>query len=286
MSDSPDPSLDLARQLTAAEIKKTNLEIANMERPRRDLMKYGPFITSLVAVLGLIINSIQTQQARAFEMEQNYRNQSLAETQRLHNQLRTDKEQLLQFMSDDKFSTARVVFLLDDLNAILSQLSSREHLFKGNSNETSEHQKVTDLLQMIIWQLAFDQERHIDFDVQALQRWPQYKDFWIANGPSHHLLLSKKHHTAILNLYSKDGACIEGLEWDDKRRLFVTTHSERQCEQGVFPALVVAFKLRLQIMKQAGKLDFVKDEIEQFSALTNGSKIAKSFARELLPETR
>ena len=145
---------------------------------------------------------------------------------------------------------------------------------------------MTDLLQMIIWQIAFDQERHIDFDVQALQRWPQYKDFWIANGPSHRLLLSKKYYTAILNSYSKDGACIEGLEWDDKRRLFVTTHSERQCEQGFFPALVVAFRLRLQIMKQAGRLDFVKEEINQFSALTNGSKIAKSFERELLSETK
>ena len=139
---------------------------------------------------------------------------------------------------------------------------------------------------MIIWQIAFDQERHIDFDVQALQRWPQYKDFWIANGPSHHLLLSKKYYTAILNSYSKHGACIEGLEWDDKRRLFVTTHTERQCEQGIFPALVVAFKLRLQIMKQAGKLDFVKDEIDRFSALTNGSKIAKSFETEMLRETK
>jgi hypothetical protein len=286
MSDSPKTSLDLARELIAAETKKTELEIAGMERPKRDVMKYIPVITTLVAVIGLIINSIQTQQARAFEMDQNYRRQSLAETQRLHSQIRTDKEQLLQFMSDDKFSTARVVFLLDDLNAILSQLSSREDLFKGDSNEILERQKVTDLLHMIIWQLAFDQERHIDFDMQALQRWPQYKDFWIANGPSHHLLLSKKYYTAILNLYSKDRACIEGLEWNDKLRLFVTTHSERQCEQGIFPSLVVAFKLRLQIMQQAGRLDFVKDEINQFSALTNGSKIAKSFERELLSETK
>jgi hypothetical protein len=286
MSDSPKTSLDLARALIAAKTRKTNLEIAGMERPKRDVMKYIPVVTGLVAVLGLIINSVQTQQARTFEMDQVYRSQSLAETQRLHNQLRTDKEQLLQFMSDDKFSTARVVFLLDDLNSILSQLSSREDLFKAKSNETLERQKITDLLQMLIWQVAFDQERHIDFDVQALQRWPQYKDFWIANGPSHHLLLSKKYYTAILNSLSTDGACIQGLEWNDRLRRFVTTHSERQCEQGVFPALVVAFKLRLQIMKEAGRLDFVKDEIAQFNALTKGSKIAKSFERELLSETK
>ena len=136
MSNSPNPSSDLARELTAAEIKKTNLEIASMERPKRDLLKYSSVVTSLIAMFGLIINSFQTQQARAFEMDQNFRSQSLAETQRLQNQLRTDKEQLLQFMSDDKFSTARVVFLLDDLNAILSQLSSREDLLKGNSKET------------------------------------------------------------------------------------------------------------------------------------------------------
>jgi hypothetical protein len=100
------------------------------------------------------------------------------------------------------------------------------------------------------------------------------------------LLLSKKYYTAILNSLSTDGACIQGLEWNDRLRRFVTTHSERQCEQGVFPALVVAFKLRLQIMKEAGRLDFVKDEIAQFNALTKGSKIAKSFERELLSETK
>src|SRR4051794_33822879 len=105
MNDSPNPSPDLAKDLIAAKIKKTNLEIASLERPKRDVMKYIPVLTSLVAVLGLVINSFQTQQARAFEMDQNYRSQSLAETQRLQNQLRTDKEQLLQFMSDDNFST-------------------------------------------------------------------------------------------------------------------------------------------------------------------------------------
>jgi len=280
------PDLD---ELIRAQISKTNLEIADLKHPRRDPLKYIPFVTTLVAVIGLLISSYQTHQARLDETEQNQRNlvltaksQSLAEAQRLQNQIRADKLELLQFISDDSFSTARVMFLLDDLTGLLEQLSNREDLFGTHSNLGPESQQIADLLQTITWQVRFDQERHIDFDVQALHRWPAYKDFWIANGPSHHLLLSKKYYTAISNEYSKDTDCIEGLDFHDQRRIFVTTSASKQCETGLFPVLVVGFKQHLEIMNKAGKKDFVKNEVEQFASLTNGCKIAKRLEKEIL----
>lgn len=289
MMDSVDPPRDLDGELTRAQIAKTNLEVAELERPKWDPVKYVPFITTLVAVIGLLINSCQTHQARLEETEQNQRNlvvaaksQSLAEAQRLQNQIRADKLELLQFISDDTFSTARVMFLLDDLTSLLDQLSNREDLFGTGSNPGPERQQIADLLQTIAWQVRFDQERHIDFDVQALHRWPAYKDFWIANGPSHHLLLSKKYYTAISNEYSKDTDCIEGLDFHELRGIFVTTSASKQCETGLFPVLTVGFKQHLEMMKKAGKEDFVRNELDQFALLTNHGKVARWLEKQVL----
>jgi transcriptional regulator with XRE-family HTH domain len=287
VEDLKSPSPDLDSELIKAEIAKTNLEITELQHPMRHLLKYIPVVTTFFAVVGLVITALQSHTARFDEMERNQknqllvaRNQSLGEVQSLQSQIRADKEELLKFISDDKFSTATVIFLLDDLKGLLNQLSNREDVFGVPANVDLEREQIADLLQTIAWQLSFDQERHIDFDVQALLRWPRYQEFWIANGPSHHLLLSKKYYSAISNSYSNDRDCIEGLDFDHQRGIFTTTSANKHCETSIFPALVVGFKQHLEIMKKAGKVEFVRNELNQFAALTNRCKIAIRLEKE------
>jgi hypothetical protein len=289
MSGPPPPPTDLRRELTKAQIQKMNLEIAELTHRRRNPLKYIPVVTSLVAVIGLVVTVMQSYCARTDELRRNQENQVLAaktqslnEAQRLESQIRTDKEELLRFISDDKFTTARVMFLLDDLNGLFNQLSNRADVFGSKTNADLERQHIADLLQTITWQVSFHEDRHIDFDVQALNRWPLYRAFWIENGPSHHLLLSSKYYTAISSTYASERDCIEGLGFDEQRRIFISSSANKQCETGLFPTLVGAFKYRLEMMKKAGKEDFVRNELQLFASLTNHCKTAAWLEKELL----
>lgn len=252
----------LEEDLLAAQLKKTNLEIAELKKPKRSrTATYVPLITTLVAVGGLVFTIYQAQEATkkdnaARVLSENARQaeQTSDRINRIEAQVRGDKERLLQFSADPKMSTASVVFLLDDLTGLIENLPRRD----------DERKKVTDVLGMVVWELGFDETRHIDFDVQALQRWPAYKEFWMLNGPAHHLLLSKKYYPAISEAYARDSLCVRTADFDEKRRIFISPQGNKECDYGIFPVLVNGFKAHLEIMKAANDQERLKNEVLAF----------------------
>lgn len=173
------------------------------------------------------------------------------------------------------------MFLLDDLNTLLDQIEKGYALSQEVSNPDLERQKTTDLLQMIAWQIRFDEERHTDFDVQALQRWEPYKSFWVKNAPAHHLLLSKKYETAMSNAYLSDARCIQALYYDYNRGVYVSGDKEHKvCENGIFPVLLVGFKAHLQVMEDTKQTEWVSNEIEEFGRLTDKAPVAVKFKQD------
>jgi hypothetical protein len=214
-------------ELVSTQISKTKLEIKELEKPKRTwIATYIPLITTLVLVGGLVFSIYQAQEASkkgdADRIQSENARQVEQTKERLNKieaQVRADKERLLEFYSDKKLSNAWVVFLLDDLSGLIAQLPGRD----------DEEKKVTDLLGAVVWELGFDERWQIDFDLQALQRWPAYKAFWMNNGPAHHLLLSKKYYPAIANEYSRDAVCVKTLNFDEKRRIFTAPRADNGC---------------------------------------------------------
>lgn len=90
----------LQDKLTEAEIKKTKLETDYLEHPWKDFAKYLSLLTSFVAVVGLVLTSYRSEATNA-------RNESLSRAQHIQAQIRADKDQLINFITDKNFSTAR-----------------------------------------------------------------------------------------------------------------------------------------------------------------------------------
>lgn len=75
---------------------------------------------------------------------------------------------------------------------------------------------------------------------------------------------------------------VDARQWTSRSIIFVTTSANKQCETSLFPVLVVGLKQRLEVMKEAGREDFVKSELDQFASLTNRCKIATRLKTDLL----
>ena len=270
-------------RISETELEKLNLEIENLKRQSKlgyRLAIYVPLITTLVAILGLFLTIWQARKAESKERENRYLNDTLTRQQQererlseIQTQIRIDKEQLVEFETDNKISPTRVVFLLDDLGELVERLPKRD----------IAERKVTDVLIISVWRLPFDTQRDIDFDVQALQKWPPYKKYWQDDSASHSLLLSKKYYTSIAHAYEQNPDCIKKMDFDDHRRLFVSASTDKTCERGLYPVLLFGLQVHLEIIKESNNLSLMRDEIRIFSELTKDSPMARRFAADYLP---
>lgn len=267
---------------TRAQTEKINLEIEKLKQHGKWddwITKYIPLITTLVAVGGLVFSFWQAQKSQNKEREDRYLNETLMRQEqekeranRIRSQIRADKEQILEY---DKISIARFAFVLDDLNSLVGQLPEGD----------PETQNITKLLVDLAWEFRFNEEKEINFDVQALRRWPHYREFWKTNAPAHRDLLYR-YLQAMRRIYAQDPLCIKNLDLDEDKGVYVSRHENKACEEGFFPILLFGFQEHLQAIKETNDSGLLEKEISEFSELTGNSLYAQRLPQILEAHAR
>jgi hypothetical protein len=192
---------DLDHTLAVAQLEKLTLEIENIRQSRKlgtRLAVYIPVITTFIAVAGLVISVVQVQRAHTKDIEEREKTrieESKNRINRIQSQMRTDKEQLLDFLTNEKISINRVSFLLKDLNTLIEQLPE-----PGN-----ERTDVAVLLDRIVEELRFDDPRLVSFDRVALT-WPEYSKYHLQDR--NYDILVDKYYPMLRSIVQKDGRCI------------------------------------------------------------------------------
>jgi hypothetical protein len=256
---------DHARQKAEAELTKLNLEISSLRRRNspwvENFVKIVPVVTTIIAVMGLGFTIWQALQAQREE-----------HISKLQSQVRTDKEQILDFITNDKITPVRVAFLIDDLNSLSRQLSDSE----------AEKQIVTEQLMRVVWELPFDSRRDFDFDTSAMRRWDNFRQFWKSYPDSHHLFLARKYYPSLTRLHLKEAPCLEKLDFAEGVRVVTYANAGMACSEGVINASIDAFEEHLKLMKEASQPDRIRIELEEFKKATNNPGFADRLARGYL----
>jgi hypothetical protein len=256
---------------TSEQLKQLSLEIKSLtQRSEREnkLLKYTPAITALLAVAGFFFTVWQAQRNDSLQREERTKER----INRIQSQIRADKEQIVEFISDNKISTVRVAFLLSDLNSLISQLPQRE----------PEMQDVTKLLADAAWDLRFDEQRHIDLDVLALRRWPDYRRSWSSNQDSHRVFLSQKYYPPMARIHAQDPQCVENLRYSEEAARYVSRGVDRECEDGLFPILLYGLAEHFEVLKEAGNRELLSKEIWELVQMTNNAAFTQQLSTTYL----
>jgi hypothetical protein len=264
MEESKQWEENISDAIARAQLQKLSLEIEGMRNKSKwddRVARYIPLITTLVAVIGLSLSVWQSHLAQ----QKVYLEQERERLNKIQSVLRADKEQLLEFIKDDKITATRMVFLLGDLNSVIEQLPQPE----------SERAGVTDLLVNLVKDCNFNDPRHINFDIQAMQHWPGYSDYWKRNIEAHNDLFNR-YRAALLTLHDEDPPYFETIEYaNGYYKLKAKTEASRTLR---FVKLVEGYRLHLRTLEQLEDKENWARQVEGFNlALKNPSLTKKLF---------
>ena len=134
----------------------------------------------LIAVVGLLLGNIR------FKNEQ-----ELERKIKIQNQVCTDIDQLLQFTNNESQTLSKVLFLLEDLNSIISY---------GNYKK----ENVTTILSEIILNDSdFDNLKHVRFDSITIEHWPDYSEH-LKKSPDLHDFIIYKYFQSLRHFHDKE----------------------------------------------------------------------------------
>lgn len=258
---------DINASLSVAQLEKLNLEIKNLKRHSTwedRLLKSLPMIATFVAVAGFFFTVWQAQHNIVLARQE----QEKERINKIQNQIRSDKEQLLEFITNNRISSVRAEFLIDDLKSLVQQLPKDE----------LETQSITNLLKRVAWELPFDEDRHINFDVSALKLWPNFRKLWSFNPGAHHGFLARKYYPRMEAIHAQDPLCVESMDYDEGTFTFNSAGNNPSCQEGLFPVLTFGFREHLEVLKETNNSELLRREIEEFAKLTHNSPLAKKLS--------
>jgi len=277
---------DLERQKLRLEIIDLKHQISRLGR----MVKVIPVLTTLVAVGGLVFSFYNAESARRTESEkrsqeskERERNNELDRINKVQAQIRSDKEQILEFLITDKISPIKAGFLVEDLTIQTEQLPPAEKAKREDLGQTRDEAKnaITELLRRIAWDLPFDQKRDFLFDVQALRRWSSFRQSWIDNEGSHELFLARKYFPRIQKVRAENGPCIEKLDYIENTTRLDYSKAGRPCQEDLIDALIYSLRERLQAMKLSNQSTLFEKTLGEFGKFTNNPAFAKKLAENL-----
>lgn len=275
------------------ERRKLALEISDLEYQHSRIgrfVKLVPVLTTLVAVGGLVFSFYSVQRAQKAESEKRYaelndrlRNDALDRVNRIQAQIRSDKEQILEFGINDRISSIRAGFLMEDLQSLIEQLpkpGSETATAQLRDTQKKAEETSAELLRRIAWDLSFSEKRHFDFDVQALRRLNSYKQSWIDNPDAHHLFLVNKYFHRIQKLREENAACVEKLDYEGNTTILTYKDAATTCNEDLINAWIYGFGEHLRAMKAADQALLLYREVLELSKFTN-SRFAEKFSAKL-----
>lgn len=260
--------------------RKLELEVNELESKEKGYNKfltYIPYITTIVAVVGLTLTAAgyfndrqkereaNEKEGQARIEEQNIRAENLKREQRIRdeNQIRNNVDQL--FNSKEEQPAAKVPYLLDELARLIKRAEEPEVL----------KQKVTETLVRFISRDAEQlTPRHIRTDRYALEYWPDYKEY-LKKHPEDNAFILDNYVEAFVNVYKKDPKYFSSII-DYKDSGFYLKPEDRRAESGTFfwfEELVMGFSMHLKMEGIAQEdIDYY---IEQFQNEIKNPQLTK-----------
>lgn len=236
--------------------EKLQLEIGELKRKnnwRTELGQSIPFLTTLVAVVGLIFSMVQNQIARKNEL-----------MLRDEEHLRSDMDQLLTLDVSKQTSIGKVSFLFDDLNQLVNRLAGRRKV-------VSEA-----IIRFIKEDCDFDNLRHIHVDIEAIQNWEDYKEH-LRKTPSDQEFIFYKYIQAFRRIHEEHPSYFESIVYNSTSGFSVTNYTD-ELRYLRFLALIRGFSLQLREVTNAERR--VRLEKQLAEALKNLVLIKQLYATD------
>ena len=155
-----------------AQLQKLNLEIEDLRAERNweeRIARFIPIITAVISIAGFLWGVVLFRN----QQEKDRITREADQISRDMNQYRTSYEQLLQFSSNQNMSVARVLSLRQDLDALIDSLYPAEK--NPKENQIQKDRLRASIYDLISKDFDFTQTRQVQFDIAALQNWPDYK---------------------------------------------------------------------------------------------------------------
>lgn len=251
---------------TKLQNEKLMLEIHDLRRRGslgERIGKVVPMVAAFVAVGGFFFTLWQAQKNDVAARESQERDR----ISKIQSQIRADKEQILDFITSDKISAVRCAFLVDDLSSLLEQLP----------NKDVETERITDLLSKVVWEINFEEQRHINFDAFTIEKWTALRQRWKSDPEAHHGFLARKYYPRMAQVRRENPKCVESLDYDERRYTFTSADNSKACLEGPFPVLTYGFNEHLELLKEIADPQLLKRELEEFKKLTNNAPVAQKF---------
>lgn len=244
------PNNNLQASIEALQQEKLQLEIKEL-RVKSNLTTQVtqsiPFITTLVAVSGLIFGMYQNRIARRNEL-----------MLRDEEHLRSDMDQLLTLQVDKQSSVGKISFLFDDLNQLINRRPDRR-------------KPISDaIIRFIKEDCDFDNLRHVHIDIEAIQNWADYREH-LRKASGDQQFIFYKYRQALRRIHDEDPSYFETIEYDSTSGFRVTGYTD-ELRYLRFLALVRGFSLQLdELNDEEWKLALVQQfkEAVRNPVLTN-----------------
>jgi len=102
--------------LAAKQKQKLDLEIEDLSKRNR----WTPIVATLLGVAGFFFTVIQFQCQRSYEQQKDQVGKEVEQLARFQNQIRADIDEVLRSAHDQGPTTARVLFLLEDMQTVMN----------------------------------------------------------------------------------------------------------------------------------------------------------------------
>lgn len=237
-----------ANDLSSLQRKKLELEIQDLEDERTTWNKATeilPFLTTFIAVAGLLFTIYKTQIERKQEL-----------AARDEDHIRDDMNQLLTLDPDEETPTGMITFLFDDLNRLVERNPDRRKAIS------------VALFTFIKEDCNFDRLRHIHLDIASIELWKDYKEYLVEN-PKEHGFIMYKYFQSLRQLHDEDKKYFESIQ--RKESGFEVEAFTDEMRYLRFLALIIAYSLHLEILNPQAK----ERAIERFQRAMNNQSLTE-----------
>lgn len=241
-------------EIASAQLQKLRLEIENL-KPKRSFARYIPLITAAISICGFLWGVY-------LFLDQQERDRLTRETEQIgrdQNQYRTSYEQLLQFASNSQVTVSRVLFLRQDLYALIDALYPPDR--KPEDNRREKEKLTQSIFELINEDCDFTQRRHVQLDIAALRNWSDYQK-GLQEAPNTKVIA--KYIQALGDLHFKYPKSVENLRYNGERGGYEYQTPEEPLI-GTFEVLVDGFTMHLNLLTDADRTE----AIAQFNRVTN-----------------
>lgn len=290
----------LRTNIAAAQLCKVKLEIASLKWQNSWIGRLAQFATiiticaTLVTIFATVFGLISERQK-----DRDLRTRELRE--RIATQYRSDIEQLLQYPTEDKQTITYVIFLLNDLEALIKTTSELKELSQTDLESGIKQQElaIADLLSNLTTSTKFDynQPRNVEFDLRCLDHWEAYKTILREQKTQNNVDIIGKYAAALETLYKEDPVYVGTVDLISP--YVFQPASESKFTQNYnktiqFADLYFGFNehvelLRERLRKSPGDEENVKNiELahQVFSESTHNQCLTQKIFHDLIPESR